>query len=294
MTKRFDGKVAFITGAASGIGLGAVELFVEDGARVIAADINAEQGAMIEQRFNGAVSFQKCDVTDVAQIKAAIDEGVRQFGGLDIVFNNAGAAGAMESIEEMDFAEWDRTHALLLRSVAAGTSFAIPHLKARGGGAIVNTSSVTAFNAGYGPIAYSTMKAAVKHFTTLAAAELAQHHIRVNAIAPGFIATSIFGSGMDLDSNAAKQMGAMLADKFGPMQPAGRAGRPRDIAEAAAYLASDAAGFVTGICLTVDGGILIGPRHAWDPNAASPMADAMGVSPEQLRQMRLMRKQAGG
>ncbi|MDX2238724.1 MAG: glucose 1-dehydrogenase [Hyphomonadaceae bacterium] len=292
MTARFTNKIAFVTGAASGIGLGTVELLIEEGARVIAADINDEQGAMLAQRFKDALLFQRCDVTDVAQIKAAVDAGAAHFGGLDIVFNNAGAAGATETLEEMDFAEWDRTHALLLRSVAAGTSYAIPHLKARGGGAVVNTSSVTAFNAGYGPIAYSSMKAAVKHFTTLAAAELAQYKIRVNAIAPGFIATSIFGAGMGLDAAAAKQMGAMLADKFGPIQPAGRAGQPRDIAEAVAYLASDAAGFVTGICLTVDGGILIGPRHSWDPEAASPMADAMGITPEQLRQMRLLRKAA--
>lgn len=289
MPLRLDGKVAVITGACSGIGLATVELFIEEGARVLAADVQVEAGQALAARLPGVLHFVACDVTRPPQIKAAVDAAVSQFGGLDILFSNAGAGGSMAGVETWDEAGWDATQALLLRSVAAGASFAVPHMKRRGGGAIINTSSVSALQAGYAPLAYSVAKAGVLHFTRLAAAELSAHRIRINAIVPGFIATSIFGGLMNLGPAEAQQLAQRIAERSGSANPIGRSGRPRDIAEAALFLASDAAGFVTGTHLTVDGGITIGPRHAWDPESPGPMTDALGLSPAQLRALHAQR-----
>lgn len=290
MDARLKGKVAVVTGAASGIGLATVELFVEHGARVLAADVNADAGQALADRFPGRVLFQRCDVTQPAQIKAAIEQAVAAFGGLDILFSNAGAGGSPAGVEDFDEAGWDQTQALLLRSVAAGAAYAVPHMRRRGGGAIINTSSISALQAGYAPLSYSVAKAGVLHYTRLAATELSAHRIRINAIVPGFIATRIFGGAMNLDHDQAGALAAQVAERSGSANPIGRSGLPRDIAEAALFLASDAAGFITGTHLTVDGGITIGPRHAWDLDAAGPMTDALGLSPQQLREMRAARR----
>ena len=289
MALRLDGKVAVITGACSGIGLATLELFIEEGARVLAADVQVDAGQALAQRFPGVLRFAPCDVTQPAQIKAAIDGAAEAFGGLDILFSNAGAGGTMAGVENWDEAGWDNTHALLLRSVAAGTAFAVPHLKRRGGGAIINTSSISALQAGFAPLAYAVAKAGVLHYTRLAAAELSAHRIRINAIVPGFIATNIFSGMMNLGPEQKAQLVQQIADRSGTANPIGRSGRPRDIAEAALFLASDAAGFITGTHLTVDGGITIGPRHAWDPDTPGPMTDALSLSPEQLRALRAAR-----
>ena len=289
MALRLDGKVAVITGACSGIGLATLELFIEEGARVLAADVQLDAGQALEQRFPGVLRFAPCDVTRPAQIKAAIDGAAVAFGGLDILFSNAGAGGTMAGVENWDEVGWDNTHALLLRSVAAGTAFAVPHLKRRGGGAIINTSSISALQAGFAPLAYAVAKAGVLHYTRLAAAELSAHRIRINAIVPGFIATNIFSGMMNLGPEQKAQLVQQIADHSGTANPIGRSGRPQDIAEAALFLASDAAGFITGTHLTVDGGITIGPRHAWDPETPGPMTDALGLSPEQLRALRAAR-----
>lgn len=290
MSTRLNGKVAVITGAASGIGLATLELFVQEGARVLAADIQEEAGRALELRFPGVVRFAKCDVTQPPQIKQAIDAAALEFGGVDILFSNAGAGGSLAGVENWDAAAWDATHALLLRSVAAGASFAVPHMKRRGGGSIINTSSVSALQAGYAPLAYSVAKAGVLHFTRLAATELSAHRIRINAIVPGFIATPIFGGAFKLDAQGAGEMAEQIAERSGSANPIGRSGQPRDIAEAALFLASDAAGFITGTHLTVDGGITIGPRHSWDPNSPGPLTDVLGA--DRLLALRAKARQA--
>ena len=285
MGTRLQDKVAFITGACSGIGLATAERFIDEGARVLAADIQDEAGAALEARLPGRLKFVHCDVTQPAQIQAAVDRAAAEFGGLDIVFNNAGAGGQRGGMEEMTVEGWDQTMSLLLRSVMCGTLYALPHLKARGGGAIVNTASISALASGYAPVAYSTAKAAVLHFSRVTAADLARHRIRVNAVVPGFIATSIFGAGFGLDRQASQQMAATLAERGGSLQPAGRTGRPQDIAEAVLYLGSDAAGFVTGTQLVVDGGMTVGTRASWDPSAPRPVQEALGLTPEALQAM---------
>jgi NAD(P)-dependent dehydrogenase (short-subunit alcohol dehydrogenase family) len=293
MSQRLNGKVAVITGAASGIGLATLELFVSEGARVLAADVQEDMGRELERRFPQAVRFVRCDVTQPEQIKAAIDTAVAQFGGLDILFSNAGAVGSTAGVADWDAEGWDRTQALLLRSVAAGAAFATPHMKLRGGGSIINTSSISALQAGYAPIAYSVAKAGVLHYTRLAAAELSRHRIRINAIVPGFIATSIFGGAFGLGLEASREMAQAVAERSGAANPLGRSGLPMDIAQAALFLASDESGFVSGTHLTVDGGLTIGPRHAWDPETAGPMQIALSISREQAQAMRAAARPTG-
>ncbi|MEO9969359.1 MAG: SDR family NAD(P)-dependent oxidoreductase [Hyphomonadaceae bacterium] len=281
-----SGKIAMITGAASGIGLASVETFVNKGAHVIAADLQTESGQALEARFGSdRVRFFQCDVTKDDDLQNALDKGSEAFGGLDILFNNAGSGGTPTGVEDLDLEGYDTTMALLLRSVFAATKFAIPYLKKRGGGSVINTSSISAVCAGYAPITYSVAKKGVAHFSKLAASELAIHKIRVNAILPGFIATSIFGSSLGLPKEAALQMSEMIAQNGGKMQPAGRIGQGTDIAEMAAFLASDAAGFITGGEFLVDGGMTVGPKHAWDRTDGGPLLEALGITIEQAEAM---------
>ncbi|MFN0186593.1 MAG: SDR family NAD(P)-dependent oxidoreductase [Aquabacterium sp.] len=291
---RLQGKVAVVTGSASGIGEATVDLFVAEGAKVIAADRNAAAGAAAAARHGEAVRFVPCDVTRLDELKAAIDLAASHFGGLDILFSNAGAGGSVGGVETFDAAGWDDTQHLLLRSVAAGASFAVPHMKRRGGGAIVNTSSISALQAGYAPLAYSVAKAGVLHYTRLAATELSAHRIRINAVVPGFIATRIFGGIFGLDHAGAQALADKVAAGSASANPIGRSGLPRDIAEAVLYLSSDVAGFVTGTHIVVDGGLTIGPRHAWDPSVDGPMTSALGIPRAQLEAMRAARRGTAG
>lgn len=285
MGQRFDNKIAAITGATSGIGLETLERFVAEGAHVLAIDRDIDPGRALQQRFQGRVHFAPCDVTKVDELKAAIDTAESHFGGLDILFNNAGSGGSRQTVEEFDVLGWDDTQALLIRAVAAGTAYAVPAMKRRGGGAVVNTASIAGLQAGFGPLAYSVAKAAVLHYTKVAAAELSAHGIRINAIAPGFIATRIFGSTLGLDRAQAQSLADRAVTRNSAPNPMGRAGQPQDIAEMVLFLASDAATFITGAHFTVDGGITIGPRHSWDPHIPAPMAEAFGLTLDEIQAM---------
>ncbi|WP_312166342.1 glucose 1-dehydrogenase [Phenylobacterium sp.] len=276
MAGRLDGKVALITGGASGIGLGTVELFVAEGAKVVAADIQDEKGAMLEKRFPGQVAYAHCDVTSEAEIEAALQKAKTEFGGLDILFNNAGISDRMTSIGEITADGWSWIFDILVRGPALGMKHAVPLMLERGGGSIINTASIAGLQAGFGPIAYSTAKAGVIHMSRVAAAQLSPQKIRVNAICPGLIATSIFGASFGLPREVADQMAARVAENAAAAQPVPKAGLPDDIAQAALYLASDAAAFVSGTHIVVDGGITVGGRHAWDPNMVSPFATILG------------------
>ena len=276
MAGRLDGKVALITGGASGIGLGTTELFVAEGAKVVVADLQDEKGKMLEQRFPDAVRYAHCDVTSEAEIAAAAQLAADAFGGRDMLFNNAGIAGLPGGVAEVEVEGWDRIFAILVRGPAVGMKHALPLMQARGGGSIINTASIAGLQAGWGPLAYSSAKAAVVHMSKVAAAQLAKDKVRVNAICPGLIATSIFGNAVGLTRAQADQMAAMVAQNAAGVQPIPKAGLPEDIAEAALYLASDASRFVTGTHIVVDGGITIGSRHAWDTEALSPFAALFG------------------
>ncbi len=276
MAGRLEGKVAVITGAASGIGLGTVELFVAEGACVVAADIQDAKGAILEQRFPGKVVYAHCDVTQEAQIEAAMKLAKSVFGGLDILFNNAGISDMMTAIPEITAEGWSGIFDILVRGPALGMKHAVPLMLERGGGSIINTASIAGLQAGYGPIAYSTAKAGVIHMSRVAAAQLSPQKIRVNAICPGLIATSIFGASIGLPRDVADQMAARVAEGSAKVQPVPKAGMPEDIAKAALYLASEDSAFVSGTHIVVDGGITVGPRHGWDPEAGSPFAAMLG------------------
>ena len=282
MAGRLDGKVAVITGGVSGIGLGTVELFVAEGAKVVAADIQDEKGAMLEKRFPGALKYAHCDVTSEDQIAAALNLAESEFGGLDILFNNAGISDRMTTVAEITPEGWSWIFDILVRGPALGMKHATPLMLKRGGGSIINTASIAGLQAGYGPLAYSTAKAGVIHMSRAAAAQLTPQGIRVNAICPGLIATSIFGASFGMPREVADQMAAMVAQNGQMAQPVKKAGLPDDIAKAALYLASDDSAFVSGTHIVVDGGITVGGRHAWDTTMTSPFATIFGgVFPEQ-------------
>ena len=282
-----SGKTAIITGAASGIGYAGVETFVEAGANVVAGDLQDEKGRALEARFGAdRVRYVHCDVTKRDEFETLFTTAEDAFGGLDILWNNAGHGGTPTGVEDLDEEGFSSTVDLLLKSVFVGTKLAVPYMKQRGGGSVVNTSSISAVCAGYAPITYSICKKGVAHFSKLAAAELSKYQIRVNAILPGFIATSIFGASLGLSREQADQMAALVEQQGGKMQPAGRTGKAKDIADMAAYLASDRASFITGGEFLVDGGMTVGPRHSWDETSAGPLLDALGISMEQAEQMR--------
>lgn len=264
---RFAGKVAVVTGAASGIGKAAVLKLAGEGAHVFAADIDEAGGKALAEASNGRIEFLRCDVTVASDIEALMNEAAKRGGGIDIVFNNAAAGGDRAPIDEISPEGWDWTMNLVLKSVAMGIRYAAPHMKGRKGASIVNTASVAALGAGYSPTAYAVAKAGVLHLTKVAATDLAQYGIRVNAICPGFINTNIFTSSLEVPDASKDAAKAIIADMSAHAQPVARGGQPEDIANAVAYLASDEASFMTGTHMLVDGGLTIGQRHAWDPEA---------------------------
>jgi NAD(P)-dependent dehydrogenase (short-subunit alcohol dehydrogenase family) len=264
---RFAGKTVVITGAASGIGKATCLLFASEGATVIAGDLDDAGGTELAATSNGKIIFKHTDVCNVSDIKALMDFAAAQTGGIDVLFNNAGAGGAREGIDEIEPDAWDGTMNLLLRSVAMGVRYATPHMIGRDGPSIINTASVAGVGAGYSPTAYAVAKGAVIHLTKVGATDLAKHNIRMNAICPGFIQTNIFTSSMELAPEKIEQAKQVIYEISNHTQPVKRGGQPEDIAHMVAFLASKEAGFITGTHMMVDGGITTGQPHSWNPDA---------------------------
>lgn len=248
---RLDGKVAIITGGASGLGEGTVRRFVEEGARVVVADIQTDAARELVSSLGDTTRFHRTDVTDESDVEAAVSAAVTEFGQLDCMFNNAGIVGAVGSITETPVEAWDESLSILLRGVFLGCKHAARVMIAQGSGSIISTSSVAGIEGGLGPHAYTAAKHGVIGLTKSIANELAQHGVRANAIAPGSIVTAMTASvisGDHTDTDTAHQ-------HISAGSPLGIGGMPIDIANAALYLASDDARYVSGHCLVVDAGL---------------------------------------
>lgn len=260
MGNELTGKVAIVTGGASGIGRGIAERFLAEDARVVIADVDRERGEDLAAALGAAAVFRGADVSDPAQVGALVDATVETFGGVDIMVNNAGVSGTMHRrFLDDDLADFHKVMAVNVLGVMAGTRDAARHMARHGGGSVINLTSIGGIQAGGGVMTYRASKAAVIQFTKSAAIELAYYEIRVNAIAPGNIPTPILASsasGMDHEALARYEAGireTMRADR--PLQ---REGTPDDIAEAALYFAGDRSRYVTGTVLPVDGGTVAG------------------------------------
>jgi NAD(P)-dependent dehydrogenase (short-subunit alcohol dehydrogenase family) len=252
---KLDGKVAVITGGASGIGDATVRLFVQEGCRVVIADVQDDRGARLAGELGKSASYLHADVSQESHVSGAIAHAVSRFGRLDCLFNNAGAGGVAGPIEEIPADGFDHTMGVLLRGVFLGMKHAAPIMKRQRGGSIISTASVAGLQAGYGPHVYSAAKAAVVHLTRSVAMELGESGVRVNCICPGGIATPIFGSALGLAGPEADRVAELMKTLLATRQPIQRAGLPEDIARAALWLASEDSSFVNGHALIVDGGL---------------------------------------
>jgi len=254
---RLDGKVAVITGASSGIGRGTALCLAKEGAAVVAADLNSQGGERVIGEIaaaGGRAVFQHTDVTSEADIQAAVDRAVKDYGRLDIMFNNAGLVGAVGPIEAVSTEDWDKTVAVLLRSVFLGMKYAVGPMRKVGGGSIISTSSVASFLPSPYGAAYAASKGAVISLTRAAALQLGRDRIRVNCICPGVINTPIWGAMPGMDDPA------VLEQALGHAQTIPRVGRPEDIASMVLFLASDESQWITGQAMIVDGGVTVGPN----------------------------------
>ena len=257
MTKRLRDKVALITGGTSGIGEATAKLFVAEGGSVVICGRSTEKGEALATQLGETARFITADVLKEADIARAVEFTAETFGGLDILFNNAGGPtqGLVDAIETEAI---DYAMQLLFSSAALGMKHAIPHLRARGGGSIINNSSIAAIRDNQGDLIYSAVKAALTHYTRLSSVRLGPENIRVNCISPGAIATPIFWGGsarantLSDDENAAKM--AKLQANLAAATPLRQSGVADDIAFGALYLASEEGRFVNGHDLVIDGG----------------------------------------
>ena len=257
-----DGKVVVISGGTSGIGARTAELFVAEGARVVIAGRRRDRGEQLAQALGQACSFVRTDVAIEADVRAMIAHALERFGQLDCLFNNAGLPSLCPDFENLDLERFDAAFAVHVRGVLAGMKYAVPVMTKQRSGSIINTSSINGSRAGLGGIDYAAAKAAVEHLTRCAAVQLGERGIRVNTIAPGPVATGLFGKGAGLEHDAADQKTnaaeAAITAVLPRWQPLPSVAVADDIAQAALFLASDASRMVNGHNVIVDGGTSVG------------------------------------
>lgn len=250
MARTFEGQGIVVTAGGSGIGAAAATRFAQQGAGVVVADLSGKRAEAVTARIaaaGGKAAALKIDASDPDGVRAAIRLALDTYGRLDVMFNNAGH-GEPALLEETSLESWQRTLAVNLTATFLGIKYSLPVMRDQGKGAIVNTASVSGMGGDYGMAAYNAAKAGVINLTRAAALENARHNIRVNCVCPGAI-----------DTRVAQLLGGDRADEFRRVQaqahPLGRMGQPEEVAETVLFLASDAAAFVTGQALAVDGGL---------------------------------------
>lgn len=247
---RLEDRIAFITGAAGGIGAATARRFVEEGAAVMCADLNDEAGEKLvsELTSSGArARYVNCDVSDPAAVRSAIDACAEAFGGCDVLFNNA-ATSTAGYVGDLDLDGWDHSLRVMLSASLYGMQAALPYMLERGRGSIVNTSSIYGIVASPGVSPYTTAKAGLINLTRTAAIEYARKNIRVNAICPGVVDTPMF--------EATLSVGLRTRAEVEEMHPIGRVIEPEEIANLALFLACDESSAITGQAIVIDGGLI--------------------------------------
>jgi NAD(P)-dependent dehydrogenase (short-subunit alcohol dehydrogenase family) len=261
MAGELPGKVAIVTGGSSGIGLGVAQRFLDEGARVVIADLDRELGEVIAKELGADAAFRRTDVSVPDDVARLVAFAVKTFGGLHIMFNNAGISGARHtSLLDDEFADFSQVMGVNLLGVMTGTREAARHMSAHGGGSIVNVSSIGGIQPAPSQWTYHASKAAVVMFSQSAAIDLGRHGIRVNCIAPGNIETPILEQTMASHLPEAQRAEAMrkIRSFIISRQPLQQQGTTADVAEAALWFASNRSSYVTGTLLPVDGGMLAG------------------------------------
>jgi len=255
------GKTAVITGATSGIGVDVARSFVAEGAQVLLAGRRKEHGDAVAEMLGSAATFVQVDVSIEDEVAALVTRALDQYGALDIVVNNAGAPATLCGMADVDIDAFRRVLDVNLYGPLYAIKHAAAHMQSRGQGSIINIGSVAGRSAAVSGLDYSTSKAALQHLTRWAAMELGEHGVRVNCVSPGFIATGIFAKAAGLSDADAERSAARLAAEFAPelakVQPVSRPGVGADVAAAVVFLASDAARYINGHDLALDGGMTV-------------------------------------
>jgi NAD(P)-dependent dehydrogenase (short-subunit alcohol dehydrogenase family) len=274
-----DDKVAIVTGGTSGIGARTAELLAAQGARVVISGRRKDAGEAMARALGANASFLRADASVEADIEALIAYAVERHGRLDCLVNNAGEGGTPGGIADLDLELVSTTIAVHVGGAVAGMKHAAPVMVAQGSGSMINVGSIGGRVAGWTFLDYSAAKAAVIHLTRCVAAELGQHGVRVNCVSPGPILTGIFAKGAGIDparaDRDAGELEPVFLQRLEMYQPLRRAGQPEDVALVALWLASDAAGFVTGQNLAVDGGITAGRPPAASAADFAAIADVV-------------------
>src|ERR1700761_1270827 len=250
MAGKLEGKVAIVTAGGAGIGAATVRRFAKEGAAVIIADLSGTRARAVNEEIKeagGRAAFIKMDASDPEAIQATIKLALDSYGRLDILFNNAGMA-EVGLVHDTTLESWNRVMAVTLTSTFLGIKYAVPIMRGQGGGAIINTASISGMGGDYGMASYNAAKAGVINLTRGAALENAKHKIRINCVCPGGINTRV-----------AEVLGGDRAGEFrrtmAANHPVGRMGEPEEIANTVTFLASDEASFITGAMMVVDGGV---------------------------------------
>ena len=277
---RLEGKVAIITGGASGIGAASARLFVEEGAFVFIADVQDDRGWKLAEALGIRAEYLHADVSCESDVEALVSRAVEAYDRLDCMFNNAGIVGPTGAIESVDVKGFDEAIGVLLRGVFLGVKHAAPVMKRQGSGSIVNTASVAGLRTGYGNHIYSAAKAGVIQLTRSVAMELGESGVRVNCICPGFIPTPMIGRARGLSIDEADRKLNTIRKSFTMAQPLQRPGAPADIAKAALWLASDDSSFVNGHALVVDGGVTGGRMWSDYQGAIAGLRETLGLEPD--------------